>query len=88
MVDALGVEIVPGDVVVFSTMDSASLQLGLVTKLTPKGLRIIFPSKWGSSTLRDMAKSGDNVAKVDKTAGKAPEFLKQVALLQLTKDFQ
>lgn len=88
IVDALGSELAVGDIVVFSTMDAAGLVIGLVTKMTPKGVRVAYVQSWSSShpQLRDMSKTGTNVCKVDKGLPKAIEFLKVLVPLQIAKD--
>lgn len=89
MKDAIGQELVVGCAVVFSRVDSTSTQLGLVTHLTPKGVRIAYAHYWPSGwRLDEITKIGKAVIRIQASTEELNTVIQWIVSAQLNKDIQ
>lgn len=89
MKDVAGQELVVGCTVVFSTMDQAGINVGMVKHLTPKGVRILY--KAGPEAyprLADIAKPGKAVVRIQASTEELSAIIRWIVAEQLNRDIQ
>lgn len=92
MKDIAGQEVKVGDVVAMTSMETAQMQLGLVLRFTPKGIRVgyingtVIPSGEDWRRIRDTPKVSTSVAKIVEDTEEVKAFLQTYVALQLKQD--